>query len=289
MDLSTLVTVSCFATGISMVVLIIGLVLLLRFGQQGLTTLVDRLLGRNDNAAQSVPDAKDHQRPRPAVASSQSLRQRARDLDFPAPAHTQAASASFGAQAAAPISDQQMAFPPNPQQASLRPRGQYPDFNPQAQASEQGLQMTMPSLSPSRPFQQGTQFRPAQAPQPNQFTQQQAPQANTFNRQAMPQQPQASNNRVQPLQGRPLQGQSPNIPPMPPAQGNPLSAPQPPMSQSGLGQNRPPLRSRPRPTDTAPGRGIGGRDKRYHDDYDRVYDDGGGDFGDQIGDILDNF
>lgn len=318
MELGLLVTISCVLTGISMV-LIIGMILFFaRFGGQGVKGLIDRFTGANDE--QANPEPVRRRENQPVVASSQSLRARARDLDFPA-APAQSAG-QFSAQGAG--GGNYPDFPP-PQyqgqqpQASLRPRGQYPDFNPQAAQSNQGqnnFQLTTPSLSPSRPFQQGSQFRPNQGQQqqynqqpanpnqfnqapvnPNQFNQ---PSANPsqFNAQSAPQQGQNIPQQGGfPQQGFPQQGQANPQQAGFPQQGqaNPQQGGFPQQGQAnpqqvGLGQNRPPLRSRPRPDgNTAPQRGIGGRDRRKGDDYDRVYDDGGGNIGDDIGDFIDRF
>jgi hypothetical protein len=72
-------------------------------------------------------------------------------------------------------------------------------------------------------------------------------------------------------------------PPQPPQQGYPQQPPQ----QGDLGQNRPPLQSRPRPdTQSYAGQNpnLRGRDNRRQDDYDRIYDDG--DMG-GLGDFID--
>lgn len=316
MDLGVLVTLSCVLTSVSMLVIIGFLFFLARTGGQGITSFVDNILGRGgDNAEEETPQRQrasarsDSER----VANSQSLRQRARNLDFPAPNQAQAASLSTGtvigmdgiqAQSAQssrqnnagpsypefppmqqPSFNAQSGFGNQSQQPSLRPSnssnnsgGQYPAFNPQAQQGNSGaFQPSMPSLSPSRPFQQGTAFntnaRPAN-PGQNQFGNQQAPQfgqQNQFNNQ----QPQQNPNQF----GNQQRG---------------FNAQQAPSQNNSLGQNRPPLQSRPRPSDTyVPSGSVGhARDRRRGDDYDRIYDDGGdngNNFIDEVGDFIDNF
>lgn len=299
MELGFLLTVSCVLTTISMIVLIGVILFFARFGGQGVKMLIDRVMGGNDDKQKEDVPARTG-RVQTAVASSQSLRQRANQLDFPAPAGASGV-AQFGAQSASqPLGQNNYPDFPAPQnqglqQASLRPRGQYPEFNPQAtQASNpsQGFQPSTPSLSASRPFQAGSTIpRPTQ--QNQSFGQQHPPQQNNFNQGNQLGQPappnqfgrqpaQPPNQGLPPLQGNP-QGFSPQgLPPQQPP------APQPPQF-GGLGENRPPLRSLPRPDDTANDRPLGGRDRRQSDDRDFIYDErSGGNFMDEVGDFLDN-
>lgn len=298
MELGFLLTLSCVMTTISMIVLVGVLLFFARFGGQGVKMLIDRFLGGNDDnpQQQSAPVRAGAQA---SVASSRSLRQRAQNLDFPAPAR---ASTQFGAQSAPTLGQNQNAYPDFPppqnqgfQQASLSPRGNYPEFNPQAlqpSNSSQGFQPSTPSLSPSRPFQGGSSLnRPVQQNQnfgQPQYPQQgnnynqlgQSPQPNQFGRQ----QAQSPNQGLQPLQPN-QQGFN--------AQGLPPQQPQQPQNPQygGLGQNRPPLRSRPNPGNTQYDPPIGGRDRRQGDDRDYIYDDrrDGGNFIDDVGDFIDNF
>lgn len=293
MELGFLLTVSCVMTTISMIVLIAVILFFARFGGQGVKMLIDRVMGGNDDKQKQDVPVRTGQ-VQTAVASSQSLRQRANQLDFPAPAQASGA-AQFGAQSAQSFGQNSYPdFPPPQnqplQQASLRPRGQYPEFNPQAtQASNpsQGFQPSTPSLSPSRAFQAGSTIpRPAQQNQP--FGQQRPAQPNNFNQ---------GNQLGQPAPPNQF-GRQPAQPPnqgYPPLQANPQGLPpqQPQAPQipqfGGLGENRPPLRSLPRPDDTANDRPLGRRDRRQGDDRDFIYDErSGGNFMDDVGDFLDN-
>lgn len=307
MDLGVLFTISCVLTAVSMTIMMGIILFFVRYGGQGVKMLFDRFLGGGDkNKEQAQTPGQEQTQRQPAVASSQSLRQRAQQLDFPAPGQA-TASAGFGAQAANSLDF------PAPQQASLTPRGQFPDFNPQGNqpAQAQSFQLSTPSLSPSRPFQAGSQFTPNPAQQQQQRFGQQPLQGNQYGQQAPQQRP-----RQQPLQGNqygqqqaqqrpsqqslqgnqygqqapqqqglgPLPGQQPRFN----AQGlNPPANPQ----QGALGQNRPPLRSVPRPGDTRNDPPIGRRDNRRGDNHDLIYDDqrGGGNLMDDVGDFIDNF
>ncbi|MEL6406631.1 MAG: hypothetical protein AAFR81_19840 [Chloroflexota bacterium] len=412
MDLGVLVTLSCVFTSIAMVVIIGFLAILARTGGQGIASFVDNLLGRGEDSQPQPEGASARKRgiegaDGQQVATSQSLRQRARNLDFPAPNQAQAAALTTGSVLGANAMQAQSAqqapagsgrnipdFPPmqqqsfgtqslgnnqfgaqsaQPQQASLRPRGQFSNFNSQAQQSgNSGFQPSTPSLSPSRPFNAGSNPQFPQAPatnqpnqfggqqnqfgnqQPNQFGAQQAggqrppqfnqfgnqqqgnqnqfgnqppnqfgnqqnqfgtqqaggqrpPQFNQFGNQQQGNQNQFGNNQPPNQFGNQQQGnfnaqgqQPPQFNPQNPNQGQFNNQQQqfgnqnPQGQNQGLGQNRPSLRSRPRPSDTyVPQGSIGSaRDRRRGDDYDRIYDDGG-DGGnniiDEVGDFIDNF
>lgn len=303
MELGFLLTLSCVMTTISMIVLIGVILFFARFGGQGVKMLIDRFLGGDDKPEQQVAPVRAGQT-QAAVASSRSLRQRAQNLDFPAPAPVQAqGSTQFGAQTT--LGQNQNAYPDFPppqtqgfQQASLSSRGQYPEFNPQAGQSanpSQGFQPSTPSLSPSRPFQAGRPINP-QAPQNQNYGQPQYPQqGNNFNQgNQLGQAPQSNQFGRQPAQPP-----NPGFQPLQPnqqgfnAQNLPNQQPQQPQNPpaGGLGQNRPPLRSLPRPGNTQYDRPIGGRDRRQGDDRDYIYDDrqDGGNFVDDVGDFIDNF
>lgn len=305
MELGFLLTLSCVMTTISMILLVGVILFFARFGGQGVKMLIDRFLGGNDDKLEPQVAPVRAGQAQSAVASSRSLRQRAQNLDFPTPAPAQVrGSTQFGAQSAQSLG--QNAYPDFPppqtqgfQQASLSPRGQYPEFNPQASQPSnpsQGFQPSTPSLSPSRPFQAGSPINPQapQNPNPNFGQQQRPPQRNNFNQgNQLGQAPQPNQFGRQPAQP-PNQ----NLPPLQPnqagfnAQGLPPQQPQQPQNPQagGLGQNRPPLRSLPRPGNTQYDRPIGGRDRRQGDDRDYIYDDrqDGGNFMDDVGDFLDN-
>ncbi|MEL6525551.1 MAG: hypothetical protein AAFQ07_07555, partial [Chloroflexota bacterium] len=363
-----LVTLSCVFTSIAMVVIIGFLAILARTGGQGIASFVDNLLGRGEDSQPQPEGASARKRgiegaDGQQVATSQSLRQRARNLDFPAPNQAQAAALTTGSVLGVNAMQAQSAqqapagsgrnipdFPPmqqqsfgtqslgnnqfgaqsaQPQQASLRPRGQFSDFNSQGQqGGNSGFQPSTPSLSPSRPFNAGSNPQFPQAPaanqpnqfggqqnqfgnqQPNQFGAQQAggqrpPQFNQLGGQQGNQNQfgnQAPNQFGNQQQGNfNAQGQQPpQFNPQNPNQGQFNNQQQqfgnqnPQGQNQGLGQNRPSLRSRPRPGDTyVPQGSIGSaRDRRRGDDYDRIYDDGG-DGGnniiDEVGDFIDNF
>ncbi len=289
MELGFLLTISCVMTTISMLVFIGIIIFFVRFGGQGVQALFDRFTGGGDsNAAKPATNTtQGNSTQSPAIASSLSLRMRAQGLDFPAPA---AGATAFAAQSAgASYPD----FPP-PQQASLTPRGQSLGFNPQSAPLGQtsSFQPSTPSLSPSRPFQEGSQFSPNQGqarlnPQQQNFGQQgfgQQPQGfNPPNQQGFGQQPQGLNPPNQQGFGQQPQGLNP------PNQQGFGAQNAPPLG--GLGQNRPPLRSVPRPGNTQYDRPIGGRDSRKGDDRDYIYDESnqrGGGFMDDVGDFLDN-
>ncbi|GAB5492440.1 MAG: hypothetical protein Phog2KO_26550 [Phototrophicaceae bacterium] len=310
MDLGLLVTISCVMTTISMILLIGVILFFARFGGQGVKMLIDRVMGGGDDKQNEQSPVRERQA-QTAVASSSSLRQRAQQLDFPAPA---GGTAQFGAQSAGSSLGQNSYpdFPPpqnqnfGQQQATLRPRGQYPEFNPQSQAinSAQNFQVNTPSLSPSRPFQAGSSLTP-RPQQNNQVGQQQVPQQgnnfnqpNQFGQQNLSQQgglpPLGNSQQGFNAQGlSPQQGQVPQQQNLPPLGNNQQGQvpPQVPNQQfGGLGGTRPPLRSVPRPSANDYDRPIGGRDSRKGDDRDYIYDDrrSGGNFIDDVGDFLDN-
>ena len=322
MESGFILTISCVMTTISMIVFLGVILLTARFGSQWVRTLFDRFTGGDKKNDDQQSTQGTGTQPQPQIASSQSLRRRAHDLDFPAPAQAAGATA-FAAQSAS-ANNQYPDFPaPNFQQnqpqASLTPRGQTSNFNTQPQ---QGLTQSFgtPSLSPSRPFQQGSQFNTQSSNQfgqpgqqqfgqqqnfgqqrPNQLGQQQG-----FNAQGFGQQPpnqlgqQNQQNFGQPRPNQlgqqqqnfgQQQGQQQNYGQQPPNQhGQQQNYGQQPQQQGGLGQNRPPLRSLPRPGNTQYDRPIGGRDRRQGDDRDLIYDDrSSGNFVDDVGDFIDNF
>src|SRR6185436_9610832 len=95
--LGQILSISCFLTGIVMAVFVVAILLTMRFGQQWLTTLVERFTNPDKNKNQSKRTEQTAIAPQqPQVASSQSLRQRAQSLDFPSP------SGGFAAQSATP-------------------------------------------------------------------------------------------------------------------------------------------------------------------------------------------
>ena len=333
MDLGFLLTISCVLTAVLMTVFIGIILFFVRYGGQGVKMLFDRFLGGDDKNDEQIQIGQGQAERQAVVASSQSLRQRAQQLDFPAPGGAAPASAGFGAQSAGNSLD----FPP--QRASLTPRGQSADFNTQVSygGQAQNFQLSTPSLSPSRPFQAGSQFSPNPAQQQqfgqqplqgNQYSQQ-GGQSNQLGQPSLRPPQQQQQFGQQPLQGNQYsqQGGQPNQlgqpslrPPQQqqqfgqqPLQGNQYSQQggqpnqlgqqpgfnaqgfnqqAPPQQQGGLGQNRPPLRSVPRPGNTQYDRPIGRRDSRKGDDRDYIYDDGSRSSGgiiDDVGDFIDNF
>ena len=86
MDLSTLVTVSCVLTGITMFFFVIGIAFIMRYGTKGVTALLDRFFGGGGDKKKedTVEETPVHMRP--SASGAQSIRQRAQSLDFPAPA-----------------------------------------------------------------------------------------------------------------------------------------------------------------------------------------------------------
>jgi hypothetical protein len=309
LDLSTLITISCILTGVTMVVFVGFIAFFGRYGGKGVQSLLNRFLG-GANKDEKAQDSSGGGQQRPVASSSQSFRQRAQSLDFP----VQAGAQQFSAQAL----PQQGQYPdfPVPQQPSLTPRmGQGQLGGTQQFRQQQSFRPSTPSLSPSRPFTAG--FTQAGYPQQGNLGQQGGFQQTPPLRQAPPLQQGGFNAQTQggfqqtpPLRQAPplqqggfnaqTQGGFQQTPPLrqapplqqggfqqavPPQQAYNQQAPQ----QGGLGQNRPPLQSRPRPDQTnfTGRRQISPRrDNRHQDDYDQIYDDGemGG-----LGDILDGF
>ncbi|MEO1289328.1 MAG: hypothetical protein AAFV93_16320 [Chloroflexota bacterium] len=349
MELSLIFTLSCVMTTIAMIIYFGFLLIFARYGGQGIQQIFNRFFGDEDDANNQQDTQRQAPNQQPAVASSQSLRQRARNLDFPAPA-SGVAGATFSAQGASGGRTSNYPDFPPPQntgfqaQASLRPSGQATNFNAQpAQSLGQtsSFQPSTPSLSPSRPFQHGSErlpnqnqqnfgqqgfgqqqsgfntqgqqgFQPPQQPlQGGNFGQNQQPlQSGNFGQnQQLPNQRQQNfgqsaqgfgqNQPLPPNQGQQNFGQNQPLPPNQGQQGfgqqqgnfNAQSQGQQPPQFNGLGQNRPPLRSRPNPGNTQYDRPIGGRDRRQGDDRDYIYDDrnSGNNFVDDVGDFIDNF
>jgi hypothetical protein len=264
-SLGQLLSISCFLTGVVMFVFVLAILLTMRFGQQWLSAIIERFTNpdrKNDNPKPAQQQQTQATTPQQQVASSQALRQRAQSLDFPAPA------GGFTSQATPAYGQEQSGYQQTPR-ASFRSREQYPDFNAQSQQAQppqqnQGFQATMPSLSPSRPFQGGGIPQPSQYTQPSAYPQQgnfpQQPQQGGYPQQQplRPQQgglqqpprptqdyyqpPQQGGFPQQPPQGgvqplRPQQGSFPQQPPQGgyPQQGN-FQQPQ----QGGLQAPRPP-------------------------------------------------
>lgn len=318
MSLETIVIMSCVLTAITWFILFAFVVILLRYGTQGLTSMLGGafagggmlggLFGGDDD--QKVPQRQSPVRATTQnVSSGSALRQRADNLDFPAPP---AGNAQFNAQSDygnlsaqnAPQIDnsrfgstlqqkriggsdlgQQGNFNQpsglTPNQPSLRSRQSGLDNNPPQQNAPN--QPNMPSLSPSRPFS-GDPMRPSQGGQPQ-------PRYNDLQQRYNPPQSNQGNFQApqQPLRNSPL-------PPRP--QDNP--------PQQNLGNPNPPLQNRlqqqynqqPPPNDNQfteyrpnirDGAGSGsenntisnyhsGRDSRRGDDRDEIYDDGSGFF-----------
>ena len=318
MELSTLITMSCILTGVTMLVFMGTLVFLARYGGKGINSIFNRFLGGGGDDDKSGDKGQERQQT-PAV-SGQSFRQRAQSLDFPAPA---AGAQQFSAQSFGQQGFQAQAQPSLTPRMGQQQGGLHPSQTPQQSFGQQqgGLRPSTPSLSPSRPFSAGQQYpqqggfnaqaqgglRPPQPPQQGYGQQSglppsQPPQQGYAGQQGglrPPQPPQQGYGQQQgglPPSQPPQQGyagqQGGLRPPQPPQQGygqqqGGLPPSQPPQ-QGGLGQNRPPLQSRPRPDmGTRSGQYLRGRDDRRQDDYDRIYDDGG-DMG-GLGDILDGF
>ncbi|MGJ3240033.1 MAG: hypothetical protein ACFE0Q_15100 [Anaerolineae bacterium] len=317
MEVGFLLTISCVMTTIAMILFLGVIAFFVRFGGEGVKMLIDRFTGGDEQPTPAIQSERLQAQSAPA---RQSLRQRAQQLDFPAPQGQN--DASFDAQAfgASTIGgnrypDFPMPQTQQPQQPSLRPRGQF-DAQSSAPANTSSFQPSTPSLSPSRPFQAGSQFNPRQPQPPQQGNQFGQPQQGNQLRQPPQQgnqfgQPQQGNQLRQPPQqgnqfGQPQQGNQLRQPPQQgkqfgqPQQGNPSGQPpqqgnqfgQPTQQQGGLGHNRPPLRSRPTVDgNTQYDRPIGNRDRRQGDDRDYIYDDrqGGDNFVDDVGDFIDNF
>jgi hypothetical protein len=314
-SLGQILSISCFLTGIVMAVFVLAILVTMRFGQQWLSALVERFTNPDRNKKKPSEEQRVAAPQQPQVASSQALRQRAQNLDFPAPA------GGFAAQTANPQTGygQAQTGYQQPAQATFRARDQYPEFNPQASQpqQQQGLQPTMPSLSPSRPFQAGNVLPPSQPQYPQQggFSQQgglqqtmrspSAPQGGfqqqgRFQQQGIPpQQPQQGG--LQPLRPQaPQQAQQGGFPqqplaPRPPQnfpqqggfqqQGIPTQQPQ----QGGLGDYRPPLSNAPRPDLRTQSQRPMRRDNRRQDTDEGGLLSSAEDLIDGAGDLLDSF
>lgn len=291
MDLNTIIYLACGLTALTMFILGGFLFFLLQIATRGAKSVFGNLFGQGDDRK---ADEEVAARPAtPQVASSNTLRERARSLDFaPVPGQQTSFSAQAAQQSAPqnfgptlgtqPVNTaftQQNTTPgfTQPQQTNSFAPPPQTNFDqrfgdqlaPPSQAARPARPMT-PSLSTPRPMNYANpgQTRPGTQPLQNPG----------FNTQPPP--PQQPTGGTQPLQ-------NPGFNTQPPPQPNPPAQP-------GLGQPyRPSLSSGSRLGTTNPQGNTAGsnlrrqrrRDSGLRDDYDRVYDDGEG----GLGGIMDDF
>jgi len=202
-DLFTLTLVSCGLTAFTMGIITAMLVIVVRYGGQGVSSFISNLLSPftgGDEREEQQEERVERER-QLGVTSREALRQRARNLEFaidqdranPPQFEAQNASPQYGGQPnqfnAQAMGRQQNQFDPSrfgarlgnsnsPQRASLTPTNNPNPGTGPMQAQQGG---NMPSLSPSRPYQSGgtgalpiTSQPPQQnfPQQPNQFPQQ---------------------------------------------------------------------------------------------------------------------
>lgn len=327
MDLFTLTLVSCGLTIFTMGIIVALIVIVIRYGGQGMQSFITGILSPFTGGDKREEQQEERvQRERElGVTSAQALRQRARNLEFAIDPDRANQQPQFAAQGAPhqyggqsnQFNPQQFSAQSNidpqrfgarlgnsnpPQRATLTP-SQNTGYGTQSLPPQQPQGYGTPSLSPSRPYQAGgtgalppTSLPPQQQPLQGGYQQQQQQQPGYPNNpDAYPAQqrgynPQPINPNQQPLQQRYNPGQQQGFqgnpqqpqPPQQGFQGNPQQ-PQPPQ-QGGLQPYRPNIPNVSRPGNETSN--IGGRprrDRRQGDEYNEVYLDNDGGFGDFFG------
>jgi len=268
-DLFTLTLVSCGLTVFAMGIIIALLVIVIRYGGQGVQGFISGILSpfTGGDKREEQQDERVERERELGVTSAQALRQRAREMQFAIdPDRANQQQQQFNAQGAPqPYSAPQSQFNPQqfaqqsnidpqrfgarlgnsnpPQRASLTP-SQNTGFGTQAQPPQQQQGLNTPSLSPSRPYQAGgtgalppTSLPPQQQQFQGGFPQQPHQPGYPNHPDAYPSQqrgytPQPINPNQQPLQQRY------NPPPQQGGQRNPQPYPQqPPQRQQGFQGN----------------------------------------------------